>query len=235
MEKFYQVWLKRRFEKSSVEKELFDISWYSTVKVIAKNLALENKEMKLAEIGCGWGRIIIGIKIFFPRIKIIGYELLEDFCKIFEELKITYGLMDVEVIRKDVIESSLPKNEFDCIYSVRVLHYFSESERIKVLKKIYKALKPEGKIFISIPNAWNIYRKLTYKHAPLISIMKIKKEMKIVGFQNLKIGGYNFIPPVKRFSYDSFLSKINLILSFIPVINLAGGLVYVVGKKASGL
>jgi len=230
MKEFYKVWLTKPFDETSVERELFDATWFATVKIVLKELNLK-ETMKVGELGCGWGRVILGLKFMLPNLKIVGFEINPKFCEIFKKLKEQYNLDHVDVFKKDIIAEDLPYCEYDAIYSIRVLHYFSENDRIKVLKKIFDALKPGGKVLISIPNAWNIYRKLTYKHAPLISILKIKHEMKNTNFKNLKIGGYNFLMPIKRFPYNSILSKLNVFLSFIPLVNLLGGLVYVYGEK----
>lgn len=104
-----------------------------------------NKNMKLLEVGCGYG-------FFVEHLKNKGYNI--------EGIEISnsrreYGIKelgceihDINLLSKDVSDSQNEK--YDTIFLFHVLEHISEPE--KFLNNIRKLLKKEGTLIIEVPN-----------------------------------------------------------------------------------
>ena len=213
-----------------VRTELWDLIHHITVKIIIDKLALKGNET-VFDVGCGWSRIILGIKKYFPEMNIHGIELSEAIYKKGVELAEQYGFGKISIQNGDVLKIDLPEEKYDAIYSTRVIHYLEDEEKQIVIQKIYSMLKSGGKVLIIIPNSYCPYRFFTYKHAPLYPIKRICLALEENKFRNVTWGSYGFIPPWKRFTWDNQFMKLELLLEKIPFVNLMGGLVYAYAEK----
>lgn len=211
-----------------VSKELFDHTWAASLYQLQKHLEIREGH-KLLDAGCGWGRLIFGIKYFNPNVSLDGYELTAEFVHKARDILRCSDLDEgVRIIQADLLEAEIAKEYYDGFFSVRVLHYIGKKQVL--IKKLHSCLKDGGRGIIIIPNRNCPYRWLTYKHAPLFPISSIGQIMKRVGFRNIYYGGYGMIPPLRRFSHDSIATKIEQYLSS-TILGRCGGLAYVVGQK----
>ncbi len=121
--------------------------------------------------------------------------------------------------------TTIPKNIlFDGIVGADILHHVNISEQ---LTKLYNALKPDGIIVFSEPNAWHfpwhifISCKLSWKIERGIfqcSIPNLKTKFKSAGFKNISFMGHGLIPTM-LLDFFPFLSRINaLLLGNLPLI-----------------
>jgi SAM-dependent methyltransferase len=216
------------FLDEMVSDELFDHSWIAAIRQLEKHLDLGGRHTVL-DAGCGWGRLLIGVKYFHPDVSLDGYELTAEFAAKARELLKRFALEDgVNVIQADLLEAELPRGHYDAVYSARVLHYIADKQVL--IRKFHDALKPGGRALIAIPNKSSPYQRLAYKHAPLYPIRSVGAIMRDVGFSRLRYGGYRFLPAFKRFSHDSMAARLEIALSSTPI-DRFGGLAYVVGEK----
>ena len=213
----------------AIKNDLFNLTWRITSKFIINKLKIKNSDI-VFDAGFGLGRVIIGLKYYLPGLRIDGVELTDIFAKetriFLKDFNMNKG---VNLEQGDLINYQLEENKYDSVYSTRVLHYIRDKENI--LSKFYKSLKKGGKALIIIPNKYCPYQLITYKHAPLYAIHKVKKIMEKVGFKKVLTGGYGFIPPFIENDFDSPTYFIEYVLERLPAINYLGGLGYVVGKK----
>jgi trans-aconitate methyltransferase len=95
------------------------------------------------EIGCGTGFVISGISKQFPETKLFGSEYLEEGLVHARQRLPTaeFSQMDARCIPYE--------SELDAIGAFDVLEHIEEDEA--VLEQIYKALKPGGFVFITVP------------------------------------------------------------------------------------
>lgn len=234
----YQDWINRAYDESihgkldnSVMNALFDLTWWSTGDIIVKSLQLEDsKEVKILDIGSGWGRVIHAIKTQLPSVNVQGVELAPALATASKTVLEPFNSNTIDVINDDFFKVGLPESYYTHIISTRVIHYFSDEEKILCLNKAYRLLRPGGKVFFAIPNRYCPPRWFTYHHA-LFSGLKLMRIMKDVGYVIHRVGSYNFIPTVRRFSHDSRIRNFELLLRHIPVIRLMGGLWFVYGQK----
>ena len=101
----------------------------------------------LLEVGCGTGYVLSGISKKFPHSTLLGSEIFV------AGLGFTAArLPSVKLIQMDA--RNIPfEDEFDVIGAFDVLEHIKEDE--EVLAQMREALKPEGLIFITVPqHAW---------------------------------------------------------------------------------
>lgn len=104
-----------------------------------------NKDMKLLEIGCGYG-------FFVEYLKNEGYDI--DGFEI-SNVRREYGtktlgckIYDINLLSEDSL--NFHKEEYDVIFMFHVLEHISEPE--KFLRNVKKILKKEGTLIIEVPN-----------------------------------------------------------------------------------
>lgn len=213
-----------------IKRELFDLTWWSTGDIIAKSLNLINSdEIKLLDIGSGWGRVIHSLKYNFKNIQVCGVELTRELSEM--SRKVLSKFDNVVIENADFLNLDIPTDYFTHAISIRVIHYLCEEEKKKFISKLWDSTKIGGKIFIAVPNLFCPIRWFTYKHAPLYSGLKLKKLVESQGFKVNCIGSYNFFPPRIRFSHESPIKYIELFSRRIPIVKYIGGLWFVQGQR----
>jgi cyclopropane fatty-acyl-phospholipid synthase-like methyltransferase len=210
-----------------VSNELFDHTWIASVHQLRKHLRFADGDTVL-DAGCGWGRLLLGVKYFHPNVAIDDYELTPQFADKARELVEHYGLADgVQVVQADLLEAELPHEHYDALYSSRVVHYIEQKHLL--IGKFHAALKTGGRAMMVIPNRSCPYQRLAYRHAPLFPIRAVGRIMERQGFKRIRYGGYRVLPPGRHFRHDS-PARIEIALASTPL-GRFGGLAYVVGEK----
>ena len=213
---------------SGVCDELYTNTWIMTVKAIIELSELANwKKKTVLEVGCGYGRIIIGLKKFLPDLKIVGVDIVKELLglakiivtKEANEEDVTLGVGDAE---------SLPfkDNTFDAVFSVRVLQYVPNP--LVAVNEFKRVVKNNGKIIVILPNKLNLKRVVTY-HTKLYSPFEVKRWFEDAGLLDIKIGSFGFIP-IGHFHYKSPILILE-VLRKIPLLKYFGGLLVVSGTK----
>ena len=234
----YQDWINRAYKESihgklddSITSALFDLTWWSTGDIILKSLQLDDSKVaKILDISSGWGRVIHAIKTRLPSVNVQGGELAPAQAIAPRSVLEPFDSNTVEIINEDFFKVSLPESYYTHIISTRDIHYISDEEKTLFLNKAYRLLRPGGKVFFAIPNRYSPTRWITY-HSPLYSGLELKRAMEEVGYVIRRVGSYNFIPTVRRFSHHSSIRNLELLLRQVAVIRLMGGLWFVYGQK----
>lgn len=166
-----------------------------------KNLNLKKNAKKIAllDVGCGNGRLYEFLK--HEAVDYIGIDNNHAFLKIakqkYPKTKFKYA---------DATRLPFPKNSFDTIWCVAVLHHLpTKTLRLKACKEISRVLRPKGKLMITVWNLWQKkYRKFINKktHNALIPWNnKLNRyyyafkptELKLL----LKSAGFKFVKNIK--------------------------------------
>jgi len=102
---------------------------------------------RILDLGAGTGRNACIMREYVGDSgEIIALEIGEEMIKQFREK--CAGFSNVALLRQR-IEEPLPfKEEFDRALLSFVFHGFVQEDRLKILRNIYRALKPGGKLFI---------------------------------------------------------------------------------------
>lgn len=120
--------------------------------------------MSVLDVGCGNGRIT---DLF--NNKQINYIGIDNSEILIEKANKKYGakLENVKFIIGDILNLPFPKNKFDILICISVLHHIPSSKlRYQALQEMRRILKPSG---ILIMANWNLYqknyRRYVYKYA----------------------------------------------------------------------
>ena len=138
-------------KKATIEKT---IDWIFT--------QVENKELKILDLGCGPG--LYTLQIAQKGHKVTGVDFSKnsiDYAK--EQAKVNN--LDIEYINKNYLELDLPENEFDLVMMIYTdLGVLLPDERIQLLNKIEKALKPGGTFIFDVLNDKELDKKVSPKN-----------------------------------------------------------------------
>lgn len=165
---------------------------------------LGTKEKKdVMEIGCGTGFVLKGLSKF-ENYKLTGAEIHLEGLKFAKK-----RLSDVEFIQLDA--TNLPfENDFDAIGIFDVIEHIDEDEL--VLKNIFKALRSNGKIFITVPQhqfMWSRADDIAF-HKRRYSKKELTDKVRKQGFKIEYVGSFvTSLFPVMFLSRMLQRSKIN--------------------------
>ncbi|OGV92739.1 hypothetical protein A3B57_02985 [Microgenomates group bacterium RIFCSPLOWO2_01_FULL_47_10] len=109
-----------------------------------------NKQKKILDIGCGVGSISFYISNNFPDTKIIGIDISKkaiSACLIYKKISRS---KNTEFLCSSFEELKINNNQFDLIIASEVIEHIKEDHAF--IKKAYKALKPDGMLFITTPS-----------------------------------------------------------------------------------
>lgn len=128
----------------------------------------EKKDRRLLEVGCGRGFYVNTIGRLFPKLKIWGVDLNNDYLKKADKLD-----GKVKLIRADVSKLPFEDNYFDKVIASEILEHVEDDS--KALREIFRVLRPGGRLIVTVPNKnypflWDplnyILEKTTGKHLP---------------------------------------------------------------------
>lgn len=145
------------------------ISW-----AIQKNSPLLSNFL---EIGCGTGFVLSAVSKSFPHAEIFGSEYFEEGLVYARQRlpKATFNQMDARSIPHSLY--------FDAIGAFDVLEHIQEDD--VVLNQIYKALKPSGIVFITVPQhpwLWSVVDEHAC-HVRRYTEQELDRKVKAAGFE----------------------------------------------------
>ncbi|MGB7567731.1 MAG: class I SAM-dependent methyltransferase, partial [Chitinivibrionales bacterium] len=122
-------------------------NWHK--KIVLKNIA-KKKNMRVLDIGCGYGRLSMPVIDEYPETEVLGIDITETFVKFYQEMTKQKAILGTLESIPDEI------GQFDYILCVTVLMYSPEKNVLKSLQNLIKHLKPEGKLILIEPQASNM-------------------------------------------------------------------------------
>lgn len=152
---------------------------------IVRNLA--GSPGKVVDIGCGtgiWSRTLSKIGDF------MGLDFMEGGIEISRERNpgLKYDVGDMNYLGK-----SLKNNSTGLMFSSCAVYCLMPAQKKKMFSDILKILKPGGKLIMIEPNARNIFKEKSDIKYPFDK-QETKKLLESIGYENVKIRNYNFIP-----------------------------------------
>lgn len=143
-QKDINIGFKAHYFKKLAELEAGNFWFSSRNKLILWALNQYSPKLKsFLEIGCGTGFVISAISKQFPEARLLGSEFLEEGL-VYARQRLPnaqFSQMDARQIPH--------QSELDAIGAFDVLEHIEEDEI--VLQQIFKALKPNGMVFITVP------------------------------------------------------------------------------------
>ena len=112
---------------------------------------ISEKNKSVLDIGCGIGNYLE--ELHKKGHKITGIDIAENMLKTSKE-RIKKYIQIPPLCRTDIENLPFPNNHFDVVFCVGVLEYL-ESD-VKALEQISRVLKPNGILFLTLPNILSI-------------------------------------------------------------------------------
>lgn len=111
---------------------------------------------KILDFGCGSGVMVCGLTQL--GYEVTGVDGSEGMVKAARGYASENGVENIVFSIIDPIGETLPKEEYDAVICSSVLEYVEKD--VKLLKNLIKSLRPNGYLFISVPNSRSILGKI---------------------------------------------------------------------------
>lgn len=209
---------------------LYDHTWQTNIEAIIKYGELSDGE-KILDIGCGWGRILVGLKKYFPHSELVGVDIIPELLKKAETTikEETGTLENLDLVVGNIDKLPFKSNSFDKVISIRVLQYVTDP--LRTVKELNRVTKKGGRVMIIVPNKLNPRQVLRY-HTKLYQLKDVYLWFKENKFIDIKIGTIRFLPRLKhKLRAESSIRMIEKIGSKTPLVKKLGGLIICSGKK----
>lgn len=122
----------------------------------------------LLDLGCGTGLELDEIFKVMPNIKVTGIDLTQ---AMLDKLSQKHQDKSLNLICDSYFDVDLGMSEYDCAISFQTMHHFSHEDKIKLYKKIYNSLKPNG-VYIECDYMVESQKDEDYYYAENICIRK---------------------------------------------------------------
>jgi len=177
------------------------------------------------EVGCGWGRVIIGLKLFVPGLKITGIDLIPELLISAREAIEQELHEPVPLVAADAQRLPFGDNRFDVAISTRVFQYLADP--VQAVRECARVVRPGGRVVVFLPNRLNPAR-IVYR-SKLYTPFRKRSWFEEVGLQEISVGGIDFLPPHPRLSYRSRLLAFERLCQRTPLLKYFGGKAVVSG------
>jgi len=228
--KIYEKYLSADgFSKNEIE------SLYNSIFYLDENIKVnlpQNKEVKILDLGCGFGR-------FLKYLKDNGYKNLYG-VEIGDEQNQFLKDKGFNIIQSDIFEFLKNTNEkFDFITLFDVLEHFTKSEIIELLPLLKNILNDDGILIVRVPNGEAVFKGSImygdFTHETFLTARSLKQIFNLFGF--LKVDIYPTYPikhglksTIRYYGYKfyEFIYKIGIIFetggvsNFISTQNIVG-------------
>ena len=182
---------------------------------------------EVLDAGCGHLRISMALMRLLPGVKITGVDLTQELLDEGARLLSEEHLSKMELVRGDLASLPFYDDSFDKIISARVFQYISDP--VAVCRELLRALRPGGRIILSVPNKLNPIKQARYR-GRLYSPTELGAWLTTAGYSDVTIGSACFVPGELRRGWDSAWIAAEG-LSRIPVFGLLGGNAWASGTK----
>ena len=119
---------------------LVDLNLNEFYDEIANLVEIDDKNLKLLDLGCGTGIELERLFAKYPDIQVTGIDLSSE---MLNTLKEKYKGKNIDVICGSYFDVEFGSG-FDVVLSTYSLHHFNEEEKLALYKKTYESMKPGG-------------------------------------------------------------------------------------------
>lgn len=203
-----------------------------------KKYCLQKKGLNVLEVGCGDGEFSKRIvKLLDKSSKLVATDITPAVVKrgkkTIKNKKLVFKVVNLEAM-------SFPKESFDIVCGVSILHHVNT---LKAIKEIYRVLKKGGLIFFTEPNILNphIFLGLNVKSfrermefSPDETAFKrweLKNALKKTGFKHVRVINYDFLHPKTPETLIPVVEKISFLLERTPLIKEISGSLIIFAAK----
>ena len=144
----------------------------------------KNKDSKILEIGCGYGRLLYYLKKQ-GYTSTYGIDISPEQIEKAKEHKFE----KTEVISAfDFLKSK--EDKFDTIIMLDVLEHFEKDEILELIDLIYSSLAVDGKLILQLPNALtplDIHRYWDFTHETAFTTASIRQLLALADFKHIRV------------------------------------------------
>lgn len=209
------------------DRAIYTHNWMAITRSIIELGELEAGK-KVVDVGCGWGRIIVGLKKTVPGLSIHGIDLVHD---LVQHAKMVVpaetGSSNTQLSVGDAESLPLTAECFDAAVSARVLQYVPNPAR--ALREFARVVVPGGKVVVLLPNKLNPVRWFTYP-AKLYGPHEIRQWFEEAGLEEIEARSICFSPTWTYFGHQSRILYVEA-LQRVPVVKYLGGMAVVSGRR----
>ena len=112
---------------------------------VVRNMNLKPDEV-VADIGAGSGYFSFRIARQVPQGKVLAVDIQPEMLALIDERQAAEGVSNIEGVLGQIDDPNLPPNSIDAAIMVDAYHEFSHP--FEMIRGIYQALKPGGRIFL---------------------------------------------------------------------------------------
>lgn len=134
------------------KKDIYKTLIYELIYGLSKKYldTYKNKKIKILDAGCGTGELSLGLANGIRDV--LGIDINKKSLQIARSRALKFKITKVKFSEFNFVKAVLPKNYYDFIFSIGVLHHTAEPE--KNFSRLVKALKIGGYITIGIYNPY---------------------------------------------------------------------------------
>lgn len=190
---------------------------------------IKTKKGKALDLGCGTGNYTL--ELYKRGFEVVGVDISEEMLRIARK-----KLPNIKFIRADAYSLPFEENTFDLVLSITMFEFIHFPER--VLKEIYRVLKPGGEVVIGTMNGrslWFLFKRLkslfvetAYRYARFYTPKELEELMKEAGFGDVESRGIIYFPSFFPFlglaeKFDQkFSDKLKNVGAFIVIRGVKG-------------
>lgn len=191
-----------------------DISYYAEYKLrLVKKMTTQDRPDQFLEFGCGTGRNLKYIKIYFPKSNITAADLSHQSLRYASEQPDNEGVFFTDINR--LMERGI---RFDLIFIANVFHHIVPEKRAYTMTRLSNLLADNGELFIFEHNQYNPLTRRAVNTCPFdegVTLLKPIDLLKLARDNDLQVVLKHyclFLPSMlKRFAF------IERFLSYIPM------------------
>lgn len=174
------------------------------------------KDKKILEVGSGSGQISASLAKIGGKIHLLdtSTKSLEFSDKYFR----AKGLY-VDIYKQDAFNMDFLDESFDYVWNGGVIEHYSDDRKIKMLKEMWRLVKPSGKMIVTVPCAWDfpfmlakkileIRKKWSFGQEDDLTTPRIKSLMKLAGIKISTMYSYNPVVGYWFFPYGKEITNL---------------------------
>lgn len=119
-------------------------SFHLYYQLVSSPIKPTNEPIEVLDLGCGTGLEIKGIFEKAPNAKVTCIDMSKEMLNI---LQVSYKEYkdQITIVNDSYLKVPFEKGKYDYIISVMTMHHFLEDEKLKLYKKMRKAIKTDGR------------------------------------------------------------------------------------------
>lgn len=108
-------------------------------------LKIKNEELKILDLGCGYGRLSKKILDDFPKARTVGIDVSQTYVDLYNQDLAPRG----KAVKGDIRKLSFEDSSFNVVIMVTTLMYLTDKkDQQKAMKGMFRVLKPGGSFVV---------------------------------------------------------------------------------------